>query len=622
MLSEEIDNFEFIVDFNRAGYLRVKSIEIQRNSVWLQVILAVTIFFSLVINIWFFFKRKRKVLVAIGVIILLVSLPLFVKGIHAGHDINFHLMRIEGLADELRRGVFPVKISSLWTDGYGYPVSVFYGDILLYVAAILRMIGFPVVMAYKSYLFLINVGTVIISYICFKRIFNRDNIAVLTTLAYATAGYRIACLYVRAAVGEYSAMMFLPIIALAIYGFYTSDSDNWKVYRQYAIILALGMTGVIGSHILTTEMVVVTLTVVCIIFLRRTFKKYVLYGYALAVIESVAFNLYFLIPFFDYYNNVEVVVSSISDSICAIQEQGAYIGQYFFFFKDIFGQSGSGLASRMSLTPGMSLMSALVIAIAIWMNGRATKEIRILSVLSVFFLFMASDLFPWNHLGLHYKWGRILSQIQFPWRYLGIAIIFLTMLLGSVCKLCMTDRREFEKIFAVILCSCMIMMVFYSSNYSNEAWMINYYDMAEVDTSALVGGEYIRSGTNINSLQGKIAQKNMKEVSLLSRAGTYMELYCEASESEGVIEVPLLNYKGYRVWDEDENEYEIKDGENNVIQFSVPAEFAGKIMIDFFEPWYWRVGELVSLAAVIYVCVWILKEVSMCYFKMNGRDGC
>ena len=335
----------------------------------------------------------------------------------------------------------------------------------------------------------------------------------------------------------------------------------------------------------------------------------------LAAIETVVLNLFFLIPFLDYYKNVEVNVSFVGDYICAIQAHGAYVGQYFFFFHNMFGQSEFKLSSRMNLTPGMALMFALIIAITFCVNRKATKEIKIFSAFSVFELFMASNLFPWNHLGLHYKWGRILSQVQFPWRYIGIAIIFLSMLLGCICKLLSTDRRESEKFSVLIVSSCVVMMAFYISNYSNEAWLIHYYDMAEINTSALVGGEYLRAGTDINSLNGKITQENMKEASLLFRDGAYMELYCETSEDEGVVEVPMLNYKGYRVWDENRNEYEIRDGDNNVIQFSVPAEFTGKIMIDFIEPWYWRAGESVSLVAIVYICVLGVKSVLMILIK-------
>lgn len=171
-------------------------------------------------------------------------------------------------------------------DGYGYPVSVFYGDFLLYIVAVLRIMGFSIVAADKLYVFIINTGTVIVSYICFSKIFKDDRIAGLTTLVYATVGYRTVCIFVRSAVGEYSAMMFLPLIALAVYRVYMSDDDNWTTYKRNAFIMALGMTGLIGSHILSIEMVVVTLVILCGVCWRKTFTKNVLCGYMLAEVDT------------------------------------------------------------------------------------------------------------------------------------------------------------------------------------------------------------------------------------------------------------------------------------------------------------------------------------------------
>lgn len=77
------------------------------------------------------------------------------------------------------------------------------------------------------------------------------------------------------------------------------------------------------------------------------------------------------------------------------------------------------------------------------------------------------------------------------------------------------------------------MTAFYISNYSNNAWVVYYYDTAETSTYAYGEGEYLRTWTDPNLFTGEIAYKNMQEVSLLSRQGTHMRLYCEASETDG-----------------------------------------------------------------------------------------
>ena len=164
----------------------------------------------------------------LGGILFIVSLPEMISGFYDGHDMAFHLLRIEGIAQELKNGSFPARIHSLSLYGYGYPVSIFYGDILLYLPAMLRIVGVPVMSAYKVYILFINVLTMLISYFSFSKMFKNRNVAVLGTLIYVTSPYRMLDVYIRAAVGEYTAMMAYPLIALALYLIYTSDAADWK----------------------------------------------------------------------------------------------------------------------------------------------------------------------------------------------------------------------------------------------------------------------------------------------------------------------------------------------------------------------------------------------------------
>lgn len=89
-----------------------------------------------------YIRKNKNLILVFGLITLLSSLPLFMREILNGHDLMFHLLRIERIAEEMRNHNLPVRISSLWMDGYRYPVSVFYGDILLYLPAFFRVIGF------------------------------------------------------------------------------------------------------------------------------------------------------------------------------------------------------------------------------------------------------------------------------------------------------------------------------------------------------------------------------------------------------------------------------------------------------------------------------------------------
>ncbi len=619
ILTEDIDNFEVVVNYNGKGSLRIRDITITTNAVLATrrffVLLLCCILFHSCLLFYRKIKQHRNFLLAFGGVVFLSCIPLFMKGIVRGHDLTFHLMRIEGIAQELRMGNFPVKLSSIFMGGYGYPASIYYGDLLLYIPAFLRIAGFSVVESYKVFIFFINTCTAIVSYCCFEKIFKNRRTAFLTCFAYMTASYRLVNIYVRAAVGEYSAMLFLPILALAIYRIYTQDTVDWKKYKKNAVLLAVGMSGLIGTHVLTVEMAVSIMIFLCMVLWKKTIKRNTICLYICAVIQTLLLNLYFIVPFLDYYKNVKVNINSIvSDSVMKIQSSGADVGYYFSFFRNIFGDG------IMTISPGPVLMIAFILAIILCINGKVAKKMYLLVICSVLTLYMASNLFPWDHLAANFKLGNFLAQIQFPWRYMEFAVIFLTVLLGVVLNQALDGVEclslSYRQLGTGVFTISVLMAVIFASNYSerinsgNVMVVTESFETAELSSYSAGACEYLRAGTDKNALNGAYSYANMQTVALVSRNGTHMELYCEGTDQDGMIEIPVFHYKGYHVRDQNGTEYEIKDGTNNVINFSLPAGFSGNVTIDFEEPWYWRVAELLSLATAILLSLnWILQIV-------------
>ncbi|MBR1440140.1 MAG: hypothetical protein IJ589_02840, partial [Lachnospiraceae bacterium] len=79
--------------------------------------------------------------------------------IYFGLDTAFHLARIQGIAEGLINGEFPVRINTYWLDGAGVAIPVFYGDFLLYVPALFYLCGFTLQQSMKIYLLMISLIT-------------------------------------------------------------------------------------------------------------------------------------------------------------------------------------------------------------------------------------------------------------------------------------------------------------------------------------------------------------------------------------------------------------------------------------------------------------------------------
>lgn len=597
-VTEDIDNFEVRVFYNGKGDFTIHNIVIERNQNDIKRSIIYALLLCTAVNIVCFCYvssvERRKYLLSILGITFFISLPLFYTGLNdggimdpGGQDMIFHLMRIEGLVKELRCGNFPVRVSSAWMAEYGYPASIYYGDILLYLPALLRIFGFSITEAYKCYVIFINLLTVLIAEYSFRKIFHKRNLALLLTLVYSTAAYRLVDVYIRAAVGEYTAIMFMPLIALAIYNIYSDDNHTLKNNLKNATLLAIGMSGIITSHVLTAEMVVVVLALVCLLFVRKTTKITAIRTYVIAVTETILLCAGFLVPFLDYYVNVPVNITNIVEGEIAkaIQKDGAAISDYFAFFNNPFGDWNT-----MLFNPGVVLMLALGIAAIFWYKNAATKKMKALTILSVMMLFLASNLFPWDNLAHDHKIFNLLAQVQFPWRYIGIAIVFMTLLLGFILEHEKCEeilKSDQKKLIGVTVSVVFVMTCVFVSYYADYAQRTEFYDAANIDSYHMMGAEYLRTGTDVEAFDGKISADGTEFVEIVSRVGCSMDITAKNGSEETMVILPILNYKGYVVTDNLGNQYEISDSENNLISFVLPENFEGNLYLRFEEPWYW-----------------------------------
>lgn len=110
--------------------------------------------------------------------------------------------------------------------------------------------------------------TVIISYISFKKLSKDKLIGVLGCALYTLSLYRLNNIFIRSAVGEYTAMAFLPLILLGLYCVY-SENIGEKEKQRSICFLVIGFTGVLQSHILSFEMIVLFTGIICIIFIKK-----------------------------------------------------------------------------------------------------------------------------------------------------------------------------------------------------------------------------------------------------------------------------------------------------------------------------------------------------------------
>ncbi|MBO7216829.1 MAG: hypothetical protein J6V84_07540, partial [Clostridia bacterium] len=75
-----------------------------------------------------FVKNHYLILIICLLLVMCVVIPLCGVQTFLGHDIYFHMTRMEALAQEIEAGNIPARLYYFVYDGYGYASPMFYGD--------------------------------------------------------------------------------------------------------------------------------------------------------------------------------------------------------------------------------------------------------------------------------------------------------------------------------------------------------------------------------------------------------------------------------------------------------------------------------------------------------------
>lgn len=159
-----------------------------------------------------------------------------------GHDGLFHINRLEGIVKAFEDGQFFTKVYPYTNNGYGYAVSLFYCDILLYPFALIYKLGVPLIVSYILMIIFYSSFSIFAMMWASSKIFKNNKIApYIATLLFAFCNYRILDIYVRNALGEIFASCFIPFAFYALYSIFIKKEDKW-------ICLGISYAGIAVSH--------------------------------------------------------------------------------------------------------------------------------------------------------------------------------------------------------------------------------------------------------------------------------------------------------------------------------------------------------------------------------------
>lgn len=252
MLWENVDDLKIEILYTGMGKFKVMDIGVVHTRQEYSMLLAIALFSLLISLTAFYFlvgkcskklgKPEKKILFGLGVVFLLSCTNLWKDYSYIGDDAFFHIGRIEGIAREWMAGHFPSRLESYCILGMGYPTSIMYPEVFLWPAAFLRVMGFDIAFCLQANVIFVNLLTVILSYISFKNIFESRSVGLFGSTVYTLSHYRLYNIYDRAAVGEFTAMTFFPLICWGLVRVFSEKEEVVKD-KKTIFILTFGYGG-------------------------------------------------------------------------------------------------------------------------------------------------------------------------------------------------------------------------------------------------------------------------------------------------------------------------------------------------------------------------------------------
>jgi len=547
-------------------------------------------------------RLRRRDAMIIVMTALFASMPLLFKGIYDGHDLFFHLNRIEGIAAGLRAGQFPVSIHASTLLGYGYAAPQFYPEVFLYLPAILRNLGVSLAACVRIFSMLIHLAAAAACYFSARAVMGSRRIALGAMMLYVLSSYRLANIYVRATLGESLAMIFFTLLIWALYEVLMRDEKKWP-------LLALSMTGVILSHLLST-LFAAGMCVFCALVCAKKLihKPRRILACLKAALVTLLCSACFLVPFIDYMDtgiNTSVALDAYDH---VLYPGGLFVG--FPGGTDHLPYEALDFSYTVGVIPGLAIvLGCALLIIHLYMQGKEKQAqdrfALFLLALGCALLLAATDAFPWTWVcQLSRRYSFLFQQIQYPWRLVGVACAPMAF---AAAYGYMRDEAHRTQALCLIATLCMVFAGYSMQMFVQDVPLLEKEDFCDTRIEQY---EYTYEGTEKGVfIPGEIIALDAPEYTITEyhKQGTNLSFTLNAPQGLSSLEVPLQYYPGYKA-EADGASLRAEKGNNGVLRlYGIADPNHAQIRIWFESPIAWKIAAGLSIAGWLLLAALIEK---------------
>jgi 6-pyruvoyl-tetrahydropterin synthase related domain len=363
-------------------------------------------------------------------LLLLLTLPaawpLAAGWLFKSDDGLLHLFRLRGLDAAIRQGVLYPRIFPEFAFGYGHAVLSYYGPLAYYVAELPYLLGASLVSAFKLAILLGFWGSALAAYALGRR-YASPGPALFGALGFVYFPYHLADAYQRGALAEHWAWVFLPLILWAVTPKPIIEEDTGRpwtdaVVRRHSFIFVAAAAALIATHSLTAlifmpfAMVYAWVVSPILPYTRRALSL------ALPALAVLALSSFYWLPVLFQTRWVQLSATSSTTSYIRHLAPLAKFLQVLPVYDYV---NRAGMPDQpLGLVGFLLLLAAVATGLAGVRNRKpGAAPLFLFTVLSLLSLYMTVDI----SLPLWQAASGILAYLQFPWRFMTLAALGISM---------------------------------------------------------------------------------------------------------------------------------------------------------------------------------------------------
>ena len=376
-------------------------------------------------------------LVILGLVTFLAGLPLFEFKLMVGHDSVPYFLRAIEFYEGLRFGNLFPRWAADFAYGFGEPTFNFIPPVALYFIAFFHVMGFGFISAENLAAFAILLLSGLGMYLLAGQAFGPRG-GLVSAVAYLFSPYLLVNLYVRHAMGDFSAFAFIPFAFWGLHR-YTAVGGYWR--------LLIGAFSTALLVLSSTSVALITFPALLLFFATMLFFEWK--DRESSVIPALARGLWLFILALGlsaFYWLPSLAETDFVHLHRRLEGYSDFHDHFLYIQQLIFPHLGYGLSlpgSEDGMNFAIGPIHLLLLATSLWVSWRTATRLRQVGFLVPFFVSL-SVLAGFFTIGTSvFIWERLpfLQMLQFPWRFLSLIAMSTGFVSGSMFIIFFKERR-------------------------------------------------------------------------------------------------------------------------------------------------------------------------------------